>query len=79
MLPVQSRMARVALGWGVRDLARAAMTSPDTVARFERGEELKLRTVAALRAALEADGVAFITKEAGIGGAGVLLARSDMK
>ena len=41
MLPVQSRMSRAALGWSVRDLAKAMTTSPDTVARFERGEELK--------------------------------------
>jgi transcriptional regulator with XRE-family HTH domain len=62
MLPVQSRMARAALGWGVRDLAKAAMTSPDTVARFERGEELKPRTVAALRAALESGGVVLLPR-----------------
>ena len=55
------------------------MTSPDTVARFERGEELKPRTVAALRTALEAGGVIFIAEESGIGGAGVRLARSDTK
>ena len=79
ILPVQCRMARVALGWGVRDLARAAMASPDTVARFERGEELKPRTVAALRTALEAGGVVFIAEASGIGGAGVRLARSDTK
>ena len=76
MLPVQSRMARIALGWGVRDLAKAAMTSPDTVARFERGEELKPRTVAALRSTLETAGVAFIADEPGVGGAGVRLTGS---
>lgn len=53
-------MARVAVGWGVRELAKAAGVSPDTVARFERGEELRERTVEALRSALEAAGVEFI-------------------
>ena len=53
-------MARTALGMGVRDLAAAAGVSPDTVARLERGEVLKERTVAALQAALEAAGVIFI-------------------
>ena len=43
ILPVQCRMARAALGMGVRELASAAKVSTDTVARFERGEELKER------------------------------------
>jgi transcriptional regulator with XRE-family HTH domain len=60
MLAVQCKMARTALGLGVRDLAAAAGVSTDTVARFERGDALKDRTVAALQAALEAAGVEFI-------------------
>jgi transcriptional regulator with XRE-family HTH domain len=60
MFPVQSRMARAALGWGVRDLATAAKVSPDTIARLERGESLYARTVEAVRSALEAAGVIFI-------------------
>ena len=58
-LPVQCRMARAALGLGVRELAAAAKVSIDTVARFERGEELKERTIDALQRALEAAGVEF--------------------
>ena len=57
--PVQCRMARAALGLGVRDLAAAAKVSIDTVARFERGDELKERTIDALQRALEAAGVEF--------------------
>ena len=56
---VQCRMARAALGWGVRELARNAKVSIDTVARFERGDELKERTIDALQGALEAAGVEF--------------------
>jgi transcriptional regulator with XRE-family HTH domain len=52
-------MARAALGLGVRDLAAAAKVSVDTVARFERGEELKERTIEALQRVLEAAGVEF--------------------
>jgi len=59
LLPVQCRMARAALGMGVRDLAAAAKVSMDTVARFERGDELKERTVDALQRTLEAAGVEF--------------------
>ena len=60
MQAIQSKMARAALGLGVRDLAGLAGVSPDTVARLERGDELKPRTVEAIRAALEAAGVIFI-------------------
>ncbi len=58
--PVQCKMARAALGLGVRDLAKLANVSVDTVSRLERGEELMPRTLAAIRAALEAAGVLFI-------------------
>jgi transcriptional regulator with XRE-family HTH domain len=72
ILPVQCRMARAALGLGVRDLAAAAKVSIDTVARFERGDELKERTVDALQRALEAAGVEFTNGEQ----PGVRLAKS---
>ena len=64
-------MARAALGMGVRELAAAAKVSVDTVARFERGEELKERTVDALRQALEARGIKLIDENGG--GPGVRL------
>jgi transcriptional regulator with XRE-family HTH domain len=71
LTPVQSRMARAALGMGVRELAAAAKISTDTVARFERGEELKERTVDAIRRAFEEAGVEFIDENGG--GPGVRL------
>jgi transcriptional regulator with XRE-family HTH domain len=52
-------MARAGLGWGIRDLARAAKVSLDTVVRFERGEVLRERTVEALQRAFELAGVEF--------------------
>lgn len=58
--PVQCRMARTALGWGVRDLAAEAKVSADTVARLERGEALRERTVDAIRSTLEKAGVIFV-------------------
>lgn len=57
---VQCKMARAALGLGVRDLAAAADVSPSTITRLEAGEELKGRTVAALQSTLEAAGAIFI-------------------
>jgi transcriptional regulator with XRE-family HTH domain len=56
-------MARAALGLGVRELAAAAKVSTDTVARFERGDELKERTIEALQRALETAGVEFTNGE----------------
>ena len=67
-------MARVAVGWGVRELAEKSGVSTNTIARLERGEELKASTIEAIRSALEAAGVEFIPENGG--GAGVRLTRS---
>lgn len=75
MLAVQCKMARVAIGWGVRELAAAANVSPNTIARLERGEELKASTIEAIRSALEAAGVEFIPENGG--GAGVRLRKEE--
>jgi hypothetical protein len=75
--PSQSRMARGALEWGIRDLARAALVSHDTIVRFERGEELKDKTVDSIREAFERNGVIFIPENGG--GPGVRLARRAAK
>lgn len=60
MSPVQCKMARVALDLGVRELAALAKVAPGTISRLEAGDELKERTVDAIRSALEAAGVEFI-------------------
>jgi len=60
MNAAQSRMARAATGFGVRELAKAAGVAQATVSRLERGEALRLATVAAIRAALEGAGVVFL-------------------
>lgn len=59
----QCRMARAALNLGVRDLAKLAKVATGTITRLEAGEELKPRTVEAIRAALERKGVEFINEE----------------
>lgn len=66
-------MARAATGLGVRELSKAAGVSPDTIARFERGEELRASTVEAIRKALEAEGVQFIESGQVATGPGVAL------
>ena len=74
ILPVQCKMARAALGLGIRELASVSDTSTDTILRFERGEGLRRRTVEAIRSALEAAGVEFIPENGG--GAGVRLRKA---
>ncbi len=71
----QCRMARAALGLGVRDLATLADMSPNTVARFERGEKLQQRTITDIRRALEDAGITFIDSNGG--GPGVRLTAKD--
>ena len=63
--PSQSKMARVALGWGVRELAKRVGVSPDTIARLERGEQLKGSTLQAIKSAFEAAGIEFIPENGG--------------
>lgn len=71
MLSVQCKMARAALGLGIRQLAELAKVAPATVARLEAGDELTPRTIGAIRAALEGAGVEFISDNGG--GPGVRL------
>ena len=71
MNATQCKMARAALGLGVRDLAALADVAQATVSRLERGEELKPTTVQTIRSALEQAGVEFIARNGG--GAGVRL------
>ena len=61
---------------GVRELASAAKVSTDTVARFERGEELKERTLE-LQRALEQAGIEFLEENGG--GPGVRLRKRRQK
>ncbi|HXW72110.1 MAG TPA: helix-turn-helix transcriptional regulator [Methylocella sp.] len=77
MSPMQCRMARAALGLGVRELAAAAKVSTDTIARFERGEDLKERTIEALQRVFETAGVEFIDENGG--GPGVRLKKRQQK
>ncbi len=60
MNAIQCKLARVAVGLGVRELAETADVAPSTIVRLEAGVDLKPRTVAAIKATLEAAGVIFI-------------------
>ncbi|WP_244666062.1 transcriptional regulator [Rhizobium ruizarguesonis] len=71
-------MARTALDMGVKQLADAAEVSTNTIVRFERGEDLKPRTIAAIRTILEEAGVVFLDGDySGSGGPGIRLKAND--
>jgi transcriptional regulator with XRE-family HTH domain len=75
MRGVQVKMARAALGWGVRDLAAKSGVTANTVNRIENGSDAKQSTMDALEKALVAAGVTFMDGNySGSGGPGVRLA-----
>jgi hypothetical protein len=61
----QCRMARAGLGWGVRDLAKAAHVSPTTITRFETCVTRPARaTLAVIQNVFESAGVEFTNGDA---------------
>ena len=74
---IQLRMARAAIGWGVRDVAKKAGVTANTVTRIENGADAKQSTVEKLQRALEAAGVQFIEENGG--GPGVRLKKAVAK
>lgn len=77
--PLQSRMARAALGWSMRKTATAAGIGINTLSRFEGGNGVFLSTADSLRTAYQAAGVGFVDQGAASigGGAGVRLAQEQ--
>ncbi len=57
---VQVRMGRAAVGWSVRELARNAGVTPNTISRIENGSDALASTMERLQTALENAGVIFI-------------------
>ena len=73
ILPAQIRMARAALGISVRTLAERSGVADSTIHRFESNKGgMQTGTLDRLQAALEQDGVVFISADAS-GGPGVRL------
>jgi transcriptional regulator with XRE-family HTH domain len=68
----QVRMARAALGWGVRELGKQAGVSSNTVSRFENGAGTMVDTLKQIEEALEKAGIIFISPD-NAGGPGVRL------
>lgn len=65
MTPLQLKLARAALGLGIRQLADMADVAPSTIVRFEAGGATQRRTVDHLRAIVESRGVIFIDADEG--------------
>jgi transcriptional regulator with XRE-family HTH domain len=77
MKAVQLKMARAAVGWGVRELAKKAGVTANTVTRIENGADAKQSTMDRLQHALEAAGIEFIQENGG--GPGVRLRKRQQK
>jgi len=73
MKAIQLRMARAAVGWGVRQLAEKAGVTANTVTRIENGADAKQSTIERLQHALESAGVEFTNGDQ----PGVRLAKAD--
>src|SRR5262249_44197207 len=74
---LQLKMARAAVGWGVRELAKKAGVTANTVTRIENGADAKQSTMDKLQRALEAAGIEFIQENGG--GPGVPLRKRAQK
>ena len=61
-------MARVALDWGVRDLAREAGLTPPTITKFETGGNVTIDTVEKIQRALERAGITWVPENGGPAG-----------
>ena len=79
MKAVQVRMARAAVGWGVRELAERAGVTANTVTRIENGADAKQSTMDALQRALESAGVEFIPENGGGPGVRLKFNRREVK
>jgi transcriptional regulator with XRE-family HTH domain len=61
LTPLQSKMARTALGWNIRRLAEQANIAPNTVSNFETGKGRTNRAnIAAIKRAFEGAGIIFL-------------------
>lgn len=53
------------MGWGVRELAKAAQVSQQTVSRLEKGDQLRDSTLDRVKNVLEDAGIEFIPENGG--------------
>ncbi len=58
-------MARAALGWGVRELAKTSEVAANTISKIENGSDARVSTLRRIQAALEIAGIEFISENGG--------------
>ena len=63
--PVQIRMARAALGWGVRDLANKTGLTANTISRIENGADARGSSLESIRQVFIAEGIVFLDDNGG--------------
>ncbi len=64
LMPIHCRLARTLLRWTVRDLAKAAALSPNTISKFENERaEPNRATLTVLRQTFEAAGIEFFNHD----------------
>ncbi len=64
---LQIKLARTALGWTTKGLAKSASVAPSTVTRVESGASCTILKLAALQRSLEDAGVEFINEGKRVG------------
>ena len=57
------KMARAALGWGVRDLAARAGVAANTVSRYENGRDALSENLLKMQHTFEREGIIFIHED----------------
>lgn len=78
LTPLQCRMARVALDWTVRQLARQAGLSLATVSRFENGQSVAAGRASRLAEVITEAGIEIVDEDER-GGAGLRLSKTFRK
>ncbi|MEW8042489.1 MAG: hypothetical protein AB2748_19850 [Candidatus Thiodiazotropha endolucinida] len=56
----QLKAARGALGWGLRQTAKAGDTTPGSLCKFENGKTVDRGILKSVKAALEREGIIFV-------------------
>jgi transcriptional regulator with XRE-family HTH domain len=67
MRPAHLRMARAALNWTVRELARRAAVDKNAVSRFESGKQILSASLQSIEDVLAKEGVVFLEDSTSVG------------
>ena len=65
--PLHLRMARAALGWSLKELAKRAEVNLNTISRYEAGSQVMSGTINKIEAVLVKEGVMFLDDDGELG------------